>query len=200
MFASPVREEPGYSSQCKYERTGSKQERGVQEMSYHASAARAADPDRPFGLRVMCLYECLERFSPFGFRATCQRLRATTGASDQGWTEVELAESLKLLNEAKQAWSQFALSALVAARVSKRRNRYAPRPSTDDLFTAWLTSYLQVNSQVCLVEGLGNCPNCDHSWQLHLYRGCRACSADRQVEWADRCKSGIPAPVREQRP
>jgi hypothetical protein len=165
-------------------------------MSFSASARRALNTDRPFGQRVMCLHECLERFNLFGFEATRCRLRYMVGARSPGWTEAQLVEAIDALSQAKRSWVIFARREMDEQRSPLLADN--PRKlSQAELKILWIEEYLRgALADLWHVANLGYCGRCGHHQIHHGSRpGCAACIADPAVRWEDRCHEKLPDPI-----
>ena len=161
-------------------------------MSYGASRKRALDPAFPLGIRVLCLCECLDRFSPFGFQRTRERLRAMTGATGAGWTQEQVVGSVRLLDEARGSWRAYQRAGEERRRVAKRTRERVP--SLNDDRVAWLRAFFTGDTAVrWRVAGLGDCATCGHEMLLHAGR-CAACLADDVLAWdsPDWCTERLP--------
>ena len=161
-------------------------------MSFNASAKRARDRTQPLGMRVACLCECLDRFSPFGFRTTRQRLRLLVGAAESGWTEREVEDALDILETARASWKRHFDSECARQREIKRRSSNA-RPRGHSEFVAWREAYfVGEQAERWLVAGLGDCERCGHPLIHHGGYACAACGIDPNVAWDQSCRVSLP--------
>jgi hypothetical protein len=164
-------------------------------MSFSASANRARDPNQPIGRRVACLCECLDRFSPFGFQTTRQRLRFLVGAAEPGWTEGDVVGALEILETARASWKLHLESESARRRKLKRRDRNVRRQTDGETFVAWRESYFEgEQADLWRVAGLGNCERCGHRLIHHGGYACSACGIDPNVAWDERCRASLPDP------
>jgi hypothetical protein len=164
-------------------------------MSFNASAKRARDRNQPLGRRVACLCECLDRFSPFGFQTTRQRLRFLVGADECGWTEGEVVGALDILETARGSWKRYLETELERQRALKRCGSKVWRQNQAELFVAWRETYfVGEQADFWLVAGLGNCERCGHALIHHGSYACSACGIDPDIAWDERCRASLPDP------
>jgi hypothetical protein len=164
-------------------------------MSFNASAKRARDPNQPVGRRVACLCECLDRFSPFGFQTTRQRLRFMVGAAEPGWTEGDVVRALEILETARASWKRHLERESARRRELKPGDRNVRRQTAGEIFVAWCESYFEgKQADLWRVAGLGNCERCGHRLIHHGGYACSACGVDPNVGWDERCHASLPDP------
>lgn len=143
----------------------------------------------------MSLCHCLERFSPFGFQATRERLRWAVGATDPGWTADEVVRALEMLEAARAARRRHVEPETAQRRALKRRDRTSRRRTDEEIFLEWRERYFTgETARLWGVAGLGDCERCGHRLIHHGGRTCAACASDPDVAWDARCRAGLPEP------
>ena len=141
-------------------------------MSFNASAKRVRDRHQPVARRVSCLCECLERFSPFGFQTTRQRLRFVVGAAESGWTEDQLVGALEILETARASWKRHLERESAWRRELKRRDRSVRRQTDGEMLRCARATSRATGDLAC--GRLGDCERCGHRL---IHHGGYACSA-----------------------
>ncbi|GAB3672052.1 hypothetical protein GCM10028832_45110 [Streptomyces sparsus] len=101
---------------------------------FRALAAQVRDSSRTPGERRQALRKCLERFAPYGHRATWHHLcaRAGFGPDDRGPDPARLVAALEELEEARAVW--LAYEAEFARRRKQQKHFGIRQPTAPD---AW---------------------------------------------------------------
>ncbi|MCF6522508.1 hypothetical protein [Streptomyces sp. JJ36] len=99
---------------------------------FRALAEQVRDPDRAPSQRRQALRKCLERFAPYGHRATWYHLchRAGIQPEDREPDPVRLVAALEELEEARDVW--LAYEAEVAARRRREKHDGIRQPTALD--------------------------------------------------------------------
>ncbi|MBQ1121350.1 hypothetical protein [Streptomyces sp. B15] len=99
---------------------------------FRALARQVRDPDRDPSQRRQALRKCLERFAPYGHRATWQHLCANAGfhPDDREPDPALLVAALEELEEARAVW--LAYESEVAARRKQEKRKGIRQPTALD--------------------------------------------------------------------
>jgi hypothetical protein len=97
---------------------------------FRALARQVRDPDRDSSQRRQALRKCLERFAPYGHRATWQHLCANAGfhPDDREPDPALLVAALEELEEARAVWLDYESDVAARRRREKRKGIRQPTP------------------------------------------------------------------------
>jgi hypothetical protein len=97
---------------------------------FRALAEQVRDPDRAPSQRRQALRKCLERFAPYGHRATWQHLCARAGfrPDDREPDPALLVSALEELEEARSLWLEYESQVAMRRRAEKRHGIRQPAP------------------------------------------------------------------------
>ncbi|WP_245694166.1 hypothetical protein [Streptomyces abyssalis] len=97
---------------------------------FRALAEQVRDADRAPSQRRQALRKCLERFAPYGHRATWQHLcaRAGFGPDDREPDPELLIAALEELEEARSVWLEYESQVAMRRRAEKRHGIRQPAP------------------------------------------------------------------------
>lgn len=95
---------------------------------FRALAEQVRDPEREPSQRRQALRKCLERFAPYGHRATWQHLaaRAGFGPDDREPDPERLVSALEELEEARSVWLEYESQVAKRRRAEKRHGIRQP--------------------------------------------------------------------------
>lgn len=99
---------------------------------FRSLARQAREPRNDLALRRYSLRKCLERFAPYGHRATWDHLclRAGFGPQDRSPEPARLLRALEELEEAREVWLRY--ESAFAARRRREKHDGLRRPGTVD--------------------------------------------------------------------
>jgi hypothetical protein len=97
---------------------------------FRALAEQVRDPHRAPSQRRQALRKCLERFAPYGHRATWQHLCARAGLppDDRDPDPELLVSALEELEEARSVWLEYESQVASRRRAEKRHGIRQPAP------------------------------------------------------------------------